>query len=299
MTINASKLTNQTKKNHPFQCYHNNRGYCRHQEKCYYPHHKESCKNTFCRDLKCPFRHPRHCKFGNLKCKFHKKKICAYKHDDMNTNDDALNRNQELDACQIEIESLKSEISELKKNVAKKEKELEEIHTNEAEDLKSLKVLSDENIDLKAVIEKLREVNAKSLKEKDEEIDSLKFQNRDLEEKQTSIINSKSQQIIEQNNVITTKTNEIAKLRSDLACTKCDYKAETTSALISHVIMKHETREDLELSCKDCDYKCIKEFDLQLHKSAKHPGNLIAFTGFTKMKPTKSNFLYTRTNEFK
>jgi hypothetical protein len=173
------------------------------------------------------------------------------------------------------------------------------VPADQAEDLKSLKVLSDENIDLKVVIEKLREVNAKSLKEKDEEIDSLKFQNRDLEEKQTSIINSKSQKIIEQNNVITTKTNEIAKLRSDLACTKCDYKAETTSALISHVIMKHETREDLELSCKDCDYKCIKEFDLQLHKSAKHPGNLIAFTGFTKMKPTKSNFLYTRTNEFK
>jgi hypothetical protein len=70
----------------------------------------------------------------------------------------------EFDACQIEIVNLKSEICELKKNVAKKEKELEEIHTNEAEDLKSLKVLYDENIDLKAVIENLREVNAKSLK---------------------------------------------------------------------------------------------------------------------------------------
>ena len=165
--------------------------------------------------------------------------------------------------------------------------------------MNSVKALSDENIGLKAVIENLRKVNAISLKEKDEEIETLKLRNRDFQEKQTNIINTKSQKIFEQNDVIKAKNDEIAKLRYDLACTKCDYKAETMNSLITHVIRKHDTREDLTITCDDCDYKCLKDFDLQLHKSAKHPGNLIAFKGFTKMKPTKTNFLYARTNEFK
>ena len=193
--------------------------------------------------------------------------------------------NRELNAFQTEIENLKIEISELKKNVAKKEKELKEIHNKEAEDLNSVKALTDENIDLKAVVENLRKVNAISLKEKDEEIETLKLRNRVFQEKQ--------------NDVIKAKNDEIAKLKFDLACTKCDYKAETMNSLITHVIRKHDTREDLTIICDDCDYKCLKDFDLQLHKSAKHPGNLIAFKGFTKMKPTKTNFLYARTNEFK
>ena len=122
------------------------------------------------------------------------------------------------------------------------------------------------------------------MKEKDEEIETLKLRNGDFQEKQTNIINTKSQKIFEQNDVIKAKNEEIAKLRFDLACTKCDYKAETMNSLITHVIRKHDTREDLTIICDDCDYKCLKDFDLQLHKSAKHPGNLIAYKGFTKMK---------------
>ena len=180
-----------------------------------------------------------------------------------------------------------------------KEKELEEIHNKEAEDLISVKALTDENIDLKDIIENLKKANTISLKEKDEEIENLELRNRDFQEKQTNVINTKSQKVIEQNDIIKAKNDEIAKLRFDLACTKCDYKAETMNSLITHVIRKHDTREDLTISYEDCDFKCLKDFDLQLHKSAKHPGNLVSFKGFTKMKPTKTNFLYARTNEFK
>ena len=104
-----------------FQCYHNNRGYCRYEEKWYYQYYKEACSKKFCREKECKFRHPYYCKFGN-KCKFYKKKVCAYKHDIANTNDKTDELKQEIKVSEEEIAKLNAEISDLKDVVKMKKR---------------------------------------------------------------------------------------------------------------------------------------------------------------------------------
>ena len=63
----------------PFQCYFNNRGYCRHRDQCHFRHFSEICEERVCRDKQCQSRHTRICKHDQS-CKFFKKGICAYTH---------------------------------------------------------------------------------------------------------------------------------------------------------------------------------------------------------------------------
>ena len=98
-----------------FQCYHNNRGYCSFREKCRYPHYKQVCPKTVCRERECKKRHPVTCKFRE-NCKFHKKAICAFKHVTLTNEekerikiDEAMNKLLEEKKILIrEIESLKA-----------------------------------------------------------------------------------------------------------------------------------------------------------------------------------------------
>ena len=75
------KLTN--KKKNSFQCYHNNRGYCKFQEECRFQHFKEVCQKRLCKDIECEKRHPKPCRNG-LYCKFNKVNNCYFRHEDSN-----------------------------------------------------------------------------------------------------------------------------------------------------------------------------------------------------------------------
>ena len=50
------KQANQMKQNRShFQCYHNNKRYCKFRSECRYQHYKESCQKTICKDQECKY----------------------------------------------------------------------------------------------------------------------------------------------------------------------------------------------------------------------------------------------------
>ena len=113
------------KRNH-FQCYHNNRGYCRFADECHFQHYSETCQKRVCKDRECAFRHPKPCR-NRENCKFFKLEICFYKHEDdiKEENNDKEVINNKVKECEDQIKTLEAEILDLKNNVKSKEMELE------------------------------------------------------------------------------------------------------------------------------------------------------------------------------
>ena len=60
-------------------------------------------------------------------------------------------------------------------------------------------------------------------------------------------------------------------------CDKCDFKAESLTEFVMHVKSPHQTQMETSLSCVECNLNFQRDFDLELHKSLKHPGNLHQF----------------------
>ena len=65
-------------------CRYNQRGYCKHDAKCFNFHENETCKAEICKDHICTKRHPKVGKFFTLqgKCKFNED--CAFAHKESN-----------------------------------------------------------------------------------------------------------------------------------------------------------------------------------------------------------------------
>ena len=63
-------------------CKFNQKGFCKHGEKCFKKHENEKCPSKECTDKKCILRHPKLCKFyaQTGKCKFNED--CAFAHED-------------------------------------------------------------------------------------------------------------------------------------------------------------------------------------------------------------------------
>ena len=90
MMVDVLKLTKEGfEDRNSFQCYHNNLGYCRFREKCRYKHYFNVCSRSICRDIGCPYRHPKTFKYGDL-CRFQIRKVCLYYHRNNNVNEDSL-----------------------------------------------------------------------------------------------------------------------------------------------------------------------------------------------------------------
>ena len=109
-----------------FKCKYHNSGYCKFGDHCRKRHYKQICQKFNCRN-DCQARHPVLCKYGQ-NCKFSKKGICAYKHTTAinnlenkykvfrSQNKDIKNSEQkEEKALFEEINKLKSEIKDLKR----------------------------------------------------------------------------------------------------------------------------------------------------------------------------------------
>ena len=151
LSVMTTKYRTLTKMNlkHQVQCSHNNRGFCRFRDKCYYPHFTKACSKKVCRDQACLFRHPKSCKFGE-DCKFYKKKICAFKHAE--TDKELAKIKKEINDFEEEVMMLKGDISNLKDIIKTKEEDLEAKLAAEAEQLKLKTDLSRENEELKSII---------------------------------------------------------------------------------------------------------------------------------------------------
>ena len=154
---------------HQVQCSHNNRGFCRFRDKCYYPHFTKECSKKVCRDQTCLFRHPKPCKFSE-DCKFNKKKICAFKH--VETDKQLAKIKKEIDDFEEEIVVLKGEIYNLKDIIKTKEDELEAKSAIEAEQLKLTTDLCRENEELKSIITNY-EIENRYLKSERSDKDSI------------------------------------------------------------------------------------------------------------------------------
>ena len=111
----------------------------------------------------------------------------------------------------------------------------------------------------------------------------------------------KDQQIKELNEKIIEKSKEIAKMKSELKCEKCDFKADTLTMFLVHLSKKHNAGSNRKLKCRECDisftntknlqtsniedkktsscdkcdFTCINQFDLLIHKSSKHPSYIL------------------------
>ena len=90
MMVDVIKLTKEGfEERNNFQCYHNNLGYYRFREKCKYQHYFDDCSKSICRDKRCPYRHPKTCKYGD-QCNFQIRKVCLYNHRIKNVNENYL-----------------------------------------------------------------------------------------------------------------------------------------------------------------------------------------------------------------
>ena len=234
MMVDVKKLTKagfEDKNN--FQCHHNNLGYCRFREKCRYKHYFDVCSKSICRDKRCPYRHPRTCKYGDL-CRFQIRKVCLYNHRNNNVNEDSLLEKGEAEKLVKQVKELETEISDLKITIEKKEQRLSEVD----------KFISDQNNILK-------ELKQDNLKLKD-----------DSREKQIKIGNL--------NEELNSKIVEIKKLKAGLQCYKCDFQAYTGNAFIIHLSKEHSLVNEKILKCEKCDFSCTKEKELVNHRSSEH-----------------------------
>ena len=178
------KLTN--KKKNSFQCYHNNRGYCKFQEECRFQHFKEVCQKRLCKDIECEKRHP--CRNG-LYCKFNKVNNCYFRHEDSNEeqNIEKEEIRKKLKEYEDDVKKLKSEIDDLRKIVSIKEIELENKIAKESEQSNKIKEFKIQNnleiSDLKFTV-KTKEIELKGRYAKEKElstvIEELKINNEKL-----------------------------------------------------------------------------------------------------------------------
>lgn len=142
----ASKVTRK--------CRHNNRGYCKHQNRCRFYHCEEICeqfvKDGSCEVGKvCPYRHPKDCKYteGPQGCK--RGEYCKYLHkndkeaDCLTIQKDGKERKDDQKLNEdIEVVSHSEELILLQHEVIEKEskiKELEEIQLDLNQEIKNLK----------------------------------------------------------------------------------------------------------------------------------------------------------------
>ena len=141
----------------------------------------------------------------------------------------------------------------------------------------NIEALEEENKHLQAAkVDFIKQIDSKNGK-----IEDLKHKLINLGshiDEYTEIMKSKDSEIKEKNDTIRVINSELEKLKSDFACDKCDFKAESLTEFIMHVKSPHQTQMETSLSCVECNLNFQREFDLQLHQSSKHPGKAHQFS---------------------
>jgi hypothetical protein len=236
MTNNDSKLTRKMSENRNyFQCYYNNRGYCKFRDECRYQHYTEVCSQSLCKERQCKFRHPRVCKFGD-NCHFLRKKYCLYKHDSSKSDDQ---QKKEVVFLKEEITKLKAEIQDLRNVVEMKEKDLREIIKKEADQNRVIKALNEENRCLKQSIGRYSENEIG----KSNAIEKLTKENKDLKDENESLnVKIANQQVkyldimVRYNDItkVTGKTDSKKMCIENYDCKTCEISFVTKTSLNEH-----------------------------------------------------------------
>ena len=268
-------------------CTFNNSGYCKFQKKCKKEHFENECEIKNC-DEKCLNRHPIHCKYEN-RCKFLKKKICAFKHSKVYN-----------EAANVENKDLKKEIKELKDLVRKQQKEFDDKTNNLKKELDVQKENNEklvyENIELKV---KLNQMNLK--------IETTKNLYENLEERVTSKLMKDNEKVIksliENNKVVIDKAIKDAfELNENIKSVQEKNKDSKNGAKVDEAVKtkpKHrkltkeekekmvigefekdgkeifETRTNCglkldEIKCKKCEFETFSDGLIRLHKRNYH-----------------------------
>ena len=250
MMENNGMLTTESQSDlNNFQCQHNNKGYCKFGIQCRYQHYSKICEKKFCKTKECPSRHPKPCKNGE-KCKFHKNDCCAYQHKDNDKFQDILS--DSIKKSLEEVDKLKLEISKLKDTIKEKEAVIQSRLKQERDKETMIDELSEK-------LKNLKDINI-----------SLRADNEHLMDR------------------ISFKHSELEKIQAELACNKCDFQAESMTEFLMHTESDHGEEKEKMFTCNHCDLTFNKEFDLQIHNSAKHT---VKSFGFTSTKERKA-FLF-------
>ena len=158
-----------------FRCRYQNVGHCRHGQECHYLHATQKCKNSQCENRKCPYRHPRICKFvlSGRKCPFGND--CSYEHElkkEMNSDNKCLEKqiadlkheikvkDDKLIECKSREESFRNEVSKLnerlKNDIEIHNKVLKGVDVTLAQHDAKQKSLDVENLTLRKEIKSLK-----------------------------------------------------------------------------------------------------------------------------------------------
>ena len=212
MMDGSSRLTKNE-----FQCFHNNKGYCKFGVECHFQHYHDICLEKVCRDKECKARHPKYCKNGD-DCKFYKKKICAYRHEDLKSVEAIKTQNlmKENEALEEEVKKLEVEIAELKENVTKKEQKIAKIFQDNS---KSIEKCLEENTNLKDILHK-NEISIENLRKHNE---GLKAANQTLNERIANQQVKFLEQMIKYDDLtkLARKTNTNKTSLGNFKCKKC------------------------------------------------------------------------------
>ena len=229
-----------------FQCYFNNRGYCRHRDQCHFRHFSEICGNRVCKDKECQARHPRICKYDQ-NCNFLKKGICAYKHVTLVHDDD-----RKYEELEQEMKVITTDNSHLKQKV----KELEAV----ADEIVKLRIeIGDLEKTVKYKDDLIRALNEESdakthiienLKETIENDDILKpiscrLCGKDIESGET----------LEEHNLWT----------HNVKCGNCYKTFVSESKLQIHVKFDHTSTDKTSSICATCDFVFPTKQDFTVH----------------------------------
>ena len=249
-----SKLTKVFINRNLFQCYHNNRGYCRFRDKCRFQHFKQICPQSICRDQECKYRHPRTCKFREC-CKFQEMDICAFKHVPLVKQDITENV---IKTHNEDIEKMKCEILVLKNNVQSKENELAKLSAKQ--DTKEI------------IIDGLKDY----IKELEEDKRNLKTEISKLHSRNCVVCDCRFTSDSELNTHIKTHLRKQQPEPNKLQCKTCDFKAKSAQGLKTHTRVKHDNdqQEGISISCdnqcEQCNFNCETDNELKEHTESVH-----------------------------
>ena len=223
-----------------YHCHHNNTGYCKFGYECRFQHYYELCQKQVCRGKMCRFRHPKSCKFG-MNCKFFKRKVCVYKHNDKKNESS---------------EKLAKEIKDLEMDVKKLEDEIEILtRCNESKEILLNKNTVEKEESEKKLLAKIRNQSEVIVKITKENLD-VKINSKDMDNK----IKELSEKIDLQDAVI-------HKFKSMLKCNKCDFQAESLTEFNVHLSVNHPVKAKGQIKCTKCEFKAKKQLEIEVHES--------------------------------
>ena len=207
------------------KCVFNDTGYCKYGDYCRKMHYKYVCNIQNCNG-NCKSRHPKSCKDGQ-NCRFFSKKVCAYKHVTLASNDE---ENHDL---KKQLKSLKMENEN---NISKVKRLEEELKTEQANMLKK-------NDKLDILVGDLRNEIEHLLIEKH----NVEKKNNELHQQTILIENEKSKfELIQREKCLMPNLNlhqsklEIEVSETLIKCDLCDNTFKSKAAFIQHKQLYHK-----------------------------------------------------------